>query len=136
MHGAAQATDTYVPTGNATGLSAHPHTRRMCACLFLHGRHVNLHPCIQVGQAIEPEVLIPLQFCSASTSVVLCGDPQQLGPHVSSPLAVHRGLNVSMLERLWRQGKGVVSCTGCYVVCVNLRVLLRGCRWTVPWGDG
>jgi superfamily I DNA and/or RNA helicase len=73
--------------------------------LYGHFSHILLD---EVGQAKEPEMLIPLQFCSSDTAVVLCGDPKQLGPVVHAPVARERGLNVSMLERLRQQGAGFV----------------------------
>ena len=53
----------------------------------------------EASQAMEPEILLPLQFLNAKTTVVLSGDPCQLGPSVRHPLA-HRLLSVSLLERL------------------------------------
>eukprot|EP00741_Cyanophora_paradoxa_P009417 tig00000144_g9121.t1 len=58
----------------------------------------------EAGQALEPEALIPLQNASASTRVVIAGDPRQLGPLVRSPLAGRLGLHVSLQERLLGQG--------------------------------
>lgn len=49
---------------------------------------------------MEPEVLVALQLGGPRTAVVLCGDVRQLGPACRSPLAVQRGLGVSILERL------------------------------------
>eukprot|EP00667_Euglena_gracilis_P022319 EG_transcript_24814 len=54
----------------------------------------------EVPQAMEPEVLVALQLGGPRTAVVLCGDVRQLGPACRSPLAVQRGLGVSILERL------------------------------------
>ena len=55
----------------------------------------------EAGQASAPEALIPLCFplTSAHTSIVLAGDPQQLGPICHSKPASMRGLAVSLLER-------------------------------------
>ena len=39
----------------------------------------------EAGQALGPETLIPLSLAGPSTRVVLCGDPQQLGPLVTPP---------------------------------------------------
>lgn len=52
----------------------------------------------ECGQATEPEVLIPIaglitsQESSCSGHLVLAGDPQQLGPILSSQLAKDFGL--------------------------------------------
>ena len=55
----------------------------------------------EAGQASAPEALIPLCYplTSAHTSIVLAGDPQQLGPICHSKPASMRGLAVSLLER-------------------------------------
>ncbi|XP_040908395.1 putative helicase mov-10-B.1 [Toxotes jaculatrix] len=58
----------------------------------------------EAGQATETECIIPIagllnpQICQ----VVLAGDPKQLGPIVTSRMAVKHGLGVSLLERLMR----------------------------------
>ena len=58
------------------------------------------------GQALLPEALIPLSLLrpppppSTGWGAVLCGDPQQLGPTVRSPVAAGAGLAASLLERL------------------------------------
>lgn len=61
----------------------------------------------EVGQALEPEALIPLAGlatkCGADSftcQIVMAGDPKQLGPILQSPLAAKFGLDKSMLERL------------------------------------
>lgn len=61
----------------------------------------------EVGQALEPEALIPLaglatlphtgSFCC---QVIMAGDPKQLGPILQSPIAAKFGLDKSILERL------------------------------------
>ncbi len=58
------------------------------------------------GQAMEPEVLIPIQAASSvqnKATLVLVGDPKQLGPIIRSPIAQSYGLNISLLERLCTQ---------------------------------
>uniref|UniRef100_A0A8C7IKX5 RNA helicase n=1 Tax=Oncorhynchus kisutch TaxID=8019 RepID=A0A8C7IKX5_ONCKI len=63
-----------------------------------HFTHVFLD---EVGQATEPEALIPLGLLSERDGqIVLAGDPRQLGPIVKSKLAQAFGLGVSLLERL------------------------------------
>lgn len=58
----------------------------------------------EAGHAIEPEALCFLSLLKGSMldppSVVLVGDPQQLGPIVRSELAKTFGLEMSFLERL------------------------------------
>uniref|UniRef100_A0A8C7SAL7 RNA helicase n=1 Tax=Oncorhynchus mykiss TaxID=8022 RepID=A0A8C7SAL7_ONCMY len=69
-----------------------------CLCLVGHFTHVFLD---EVGQATEPEALIPLGLLSERDGqIVLAGDPRQLGPIVKSKLAQAFGLGVSLLERL------------------------------------
>ena len=52
------------------------------------------------GQAMEPELLIPLTMADARTTVVLAGDHCQLGPSIRSPVAIRLGLGKSLQERL------------------------------------
>ncbi|XP_012278461.1 RNA helicase Mov10l1-like [Orussus abietinus] len=55
----------------------------------------------EAGQATEPEIMIPLSFVRSNYgSVILAGDPMQLGPVVQSKLALHFGLGESFLVRL------------------------------------
>ena len=54
----------------------------------------------EASQATEPEALVPVLLCSDVTRIVLCGDPRQLGPPIRSPIALARGLGVSLQERL------------------------------------
>ncbi|KNC86545.1 hypothetical protein SARC_01318 [Sphaeroforma arctica JP610] len=55
------------------------------------------------GQATEPDLLAPLStLADRYTTVVLAGDPLQLGPVLHSYEASEYGLSVSMLERLMR----------------------------------
>ncbi|XP_049807709.1 probable RNA helicase armi isoform X2 [Schistocerca nitens] len=56
----------------------------------------------EAGQALEPELLIPVAGCLDKKlgQVVLAGDPQQLGPIVSSAAAKEYGLGESYLSRL------------------------------------
>eukprot|EP00727_Mastigamoeba_balamuthi_P008236 m51a1_g4033 hypothetical protein (977) ;mRNA; r:655181-658282 len=55
----------------------------------------------EAGHALEPETLIPLQLAErGNTTVVLAGDPRQLGPIIRSPVALYYNLDVSLLERL------------------------------------
>ncbi|KAG8978724.1 hypothetical protein FRC05_009997 [Tulasnella sp. 425] len=55
----------------------------------------------EAGQASEPEVMIPIKLnASLKTTIVLAGDPKQLGPVIRSPVAQQLGLSRSYLERL------------------------------------
>lgn len=54
----------------------------------------------EAAQAMEPEIIVPLTLARPGTKVLLCGDPQQLGPTVRSRQACSWGLDISMLERL------------------------------------
>ncbi|EJD54694.1 P-loop containing nucleoside triphosphate hydrolase protein [Auricularia subglabra TFB-10046 SS5] len=67
----------------------------------------------EVGQAVEPEVLIAVRTMGdKSTRLIVSGDPKQLGPIVHSPIAEnmesrssgrHLGLGWSYLDRLMEQ---------------------------------
>lgn len=66
----------------------------------------------EAGHALEPEALVPiLGLVGENTSVVLSGDPKQLGPIVRSQYAAHFGFGVSLLDRLMKSG--VHSSEGC-----------------------
>ncbi|CAM9319414.1 unnamed protein product [Chrysoparadoxa australica] len=52
------------------------------------------------SQALEPELLVPLSLAHDDTSIILAGDPCQLGATLRSPAAKRLGLGVSMQERL------------------------------------
>lgn len=55
----------------------------------------------EAGQATEPETLVVIGLvCLAGGSLVLGGDPMQLGPVVRSRLAIKGGLGDSLLHRL------------------------------------
>ncbi|KAG8944210.1 hypothetical protein FRC03_002138 [Tulasnella sp. 419] len=55
----------------------------------------------EAGQASEPEVMIPIKLLGGSESnIIISGDPKNLGPVVSSPVAQRLGLGTSYLERL------------------------------------
>ncbi|OQR95699.1 RNA helicase [Thraustotheca clavata] len=55
----------------------------------------------EAAQASEPEVLGVLgPLATNSTSVLLAGDPMQLGPVVKSSSACNYGLDISLMERL------------------------------------
>lgn len=92
------------------------------------GKHLTTEPhwthllIDEAAQASEPEVLIPISVVTTSPSVqsdraasevqasqpfvpqlVLCGDPNQLGPIVASHSARNDELDVSLLERLFER---------------------------------
>ena len=56
----------------------------------------------EAGETTEPESMIPIGLLasSASSQIVLAGDPKQLGPVLQSPEAKTYGFGVSFLERL------------------------------------
>ncbi|ESK92581.1 rna helicase [Moniliophthora roreri MCA 2997] len=55
----------------------------------------------EAGQGTEPELMIPIRtMASEQTSIVLCGDPKQLGPVIRSSIARELGLSTSYLQRL------------------------------------
>ncbi|GAA5838640.1 hypothetical protein JCM9279_003815 [Rhodotorula babjevae] len=54
----------------------------------------------EAGQATEPQTYVPMSLADEKTSVILAGDPKQLGPVVHSSVAVAVGLQKSLLERL------------------------------------
>lgn len=51
-------------------------------------------------QATEGEILIPLSNVGVDCSVILGGDPRQLGPQIYDPECASSGLTISLLERL------------------------------------
>ncbi|NXH43973.1 SDE3 helicase, partial [Dicaeum eximium] len=68
--------------------------------------HVFIDEC---GQAVEPESVVAVAGLLAPMDeetnpnggqLVLAGDPKQLGPVLTSPLAIQHGLGTSLLERL------------------------------------
>uniref|UniRef100_A0A5B7BCG1 RNA helicase n=1 Tax=Davidia involucrata TaxID=16924 RepID=A0A5B7BCG1_DAVIN len=64
-----------------------------------HFSHIFLD---EAGQASEPETMTPLShLCRWETTVVLAGDPMQLGPVIYSRDAETYGLGKSYLERLF-----------------------------------
>lgn len=64
-----------------------------------HFSHIFLD---EAGQASEPETMVPLShLCQRNTTIVLAGDPKQLGPVVFSKDAESWGLGKSYLERLF-----------------------------------
>ncbi|NXO03600.1 SDE3 helicase, partial [Rhinopomastus cyanomelas] len=71
-----------------------------------HFSHVFIDEC---GQAVEPESLVAIAGLLSAMDektnpnggqLVLAGDPKQLGPVLTSPLAIEHGLGTSLLERL------------------------------------
>lgn len=62
----------------------------------------------EVGQALEPEALIPLAGLATvahgetfSCQVVMAGDPKQLGPILQSPIAAKFGLGRCLVFSFW-----------------------------------
>lgn len=55
----------------------------------------------EAGQATEAETMTAMKtITTPSTQLVLCGDPKQLGPIITSSVARELGMGVSFLERL------------------------------------
>ncbi|KAG9044287.1 hypothetical protein FS837_008417 [Tulasnella sp. UAMH 9824] len=55
----------------------------------------------EAGQAMEPEIMVPIKtMANENTTIVLSGDPKQLGPIIRSTVASHLGLATSFLNRL------------------------------------
>jgi helicase MOV-10 len=60
----------------------------------------------EAAQAVEPLAMIPIiTFSTASTNVILAGDPCQLGPVIKSSIAAKAGLRKSYLQRLMDIGQ-------------------------------
>jgi len=94
--------------------SLHPH--RKLETIPPHWTHLLID---EAAQGSEPELLIPISvvssthhgesspLCDASATpapqLVLCGDPNQLGPIVTSEAARSAELDVSLLERLFER---------------------------------
>src|SRR5690606_26079686 len=57
----------------------------------------------EAAQIMEPEALVPLSLSNRKTSIILSGDPQQLGPRIFSPIAKTHNLGESLLDRLLRE---------------------------------
>jgi helicase MOV-10 len=54
----------------------------------------------EAAQATEQDVLLALQLAAPDTSIVLAGDPKQLGPQIRSTICAEHGMGRSALERL------------------------------------
>ncbi|XP_047041794.1 probable RNA helicase armi [Helicoverpa zea] len=55
----------------------------------------------EAGQAIEPEIMIPMTFVNKETGqIILAGDPMQLGPVVVSKYCLDFGMDISFLSRI------------------------------------
>ncbi|KAG8926685.1 hypothetical protein FRC01_008506 [Tulasnella sp. 417] len=55
----------------------------------------------EAGQAMEPEIMVPIKtMANERTTIILSGDPKQLGPIIRSTVASHLGLATSFLNRL------------------------------------
>ncbi|GAA5878816.1 hypothetical protein JCM8547_004841 [Rhodosporidiobolus lusitaniae] len=54
----------------------------------------------EAGQSTEPSTFLPLSLAGDKTSVILAGDPNQLGPVIRSPISSQFGLSHSLLSRL------------------------------------
>ncbi len=58
----------------------------------------------EAGQATEPEAMIAVKTMSNNTtSIILSGDPKQLGPVIRSSIARELGLDTSYIERLMQR---------------------------------
>ncbi|NWR45091.1 SDE3 helicase, partial [Regulus satrapa] len=82
--------------------------------------HVFIDEC---GQALEPESVVAITGLLAPMDpetnpnggqLVLAGDPKQLGPILTSPLAIQHGLGISLLERLMLQNPLYKKSSGGY----------------------
>lgn len=63
-----------------------------------HFTHIFLD---EAAQGTEPETMVPIaNFANEETTVVLAGDPQQLGPIIRSSIGEKMGLGKSYFERL------------------------------------
>lgn len=86
----------------------------------------------EAGQGKEPELMIPIKtMASASTNIVLAGDPQQLGPILHSSLARALGLQLSYLARLMERNiyslEDNCPAGGAGITCVHVISLLVCC---------
>ncbi|GIL79433.1 hypothetical protein Vretimale_18310 [Volvox reticuliferus] len=59
----------------------------------------------EAGQALLPEVLIPITLRAPGGAAMLCGDPRQLEPIVRSASAARNGLAISLLEILMESAR-------------------------------
>jgi len=80
-----------------------------------HFTHVLIDEC---SQSFEYEALIPLLKVGKNCSVVLAGDPKQLGPTIRSTCAGRNGLSLSLQERL--TGLPLYKSTSEYCVMTTL----------------
>ncbi|KAL1500036.1 hypothetical protein AB1Y20_012713 [Prymnesium parvum] len=71
----------------------------------------------EAAQLMESEALIPLSLAGPNTSVVMAGDPQQLGPSTFTKVDSVHGLHLSIMERL---ANLPVYETRCSQVCMHL----------------
>lgn len=88
-------------------IGRHRVTIGTCMCLGLlaqmglpkgHFTHIIVD---EAGQALEPEIMIPLTFIDKENGqIILAGDPMQLGPVVLSKYCKEYGMDNSYLERL------------------------------------
>ncbi|KAG5889286.1 hypothetical protein JTB14_007047 [Gonioctena quinquepunctata] len=79
--------------------------RIVITTLILVGRYTgSYHPDVlfvdEAAQACEPEVDCAIGMMDKGKQIVLAGDPRQLGPSLSSRVAMRYGLGISLLERL------------------------------------
>jgi helicase MOV-10 len=81
----------------------------------------------EAGQAMEPEVMIPIKtMADGATNVVLAGDNKQLGPSIRSQLAGDLGLKQSYLFRIMARdvydlkiGSGLTCVVLTYGFCIR-----------------
>ena len=57
--------------------------------------------CDEAGESLVGETLIPLSLKKKDTTIILAGDPKQLGPFIFSPLTLEYGMEISIFERLF-----------------------------------
>lgn len=79
--------------------------------IFIGGYHKNSKYCPdyvfidEAAQATEPDTCVAVSFMQANSSLVLAGDPKQLGPTVMSKVCQKYHLDKSLLRRLTEENE-------------------------------
>ena len=55
----------------------------------------------EAGESLVGDTLIPFSLKNEDTTIIIAGDPKQLGPIIISPLCLTYGMDISLLERLF-----------------------------------